>query len=105
MRPINEDEAEILIEEHHSERGWDITDYNATRKRCRDNAFAAALLMSKPVVVSDWADLARTGKPFLWCVKLLAHHLGVSAEAAMVRIKELNIPWLREQKGVRNHGD
>lgn len=37
MRPINEDEAEILIEEHLRERGWDITDFTATRKRWREH--------------------------------------------------------------------
>lgn len=37
MRPNNEDEAEILIEEHLRERGWDITDFNSTRKRWREN--------------------------------------------------------------------
>ena len=37
MRPINEDEAELLIEEHLRERGWDITDFTITRKRWRDH--------------------------------------------------------------------
>lgn len=37
MNPINEDEAEILIEEHLRERGWDITDFAVTRKRWRDH--------------------------------------------------------------------
>lgn len=37
MRPINEDEAEILIEEHLRERGWKITDFETTRKRWRDH--------------------------------------------------------------------
>ena len=37
MREINEDEAEILIEEHLRERGWDITDFTITRKRWRDH--------------------------------------------------------------------
>lgn len=36
MKPINEDEAEILIEEHLRERGWDITDFTVTRKRWRE---------------------------------------------------------------------
>jgi len=36
VKPINEDEAEILIEEHLRERGWDITDFTVTRKRWRD---------------------------------------------------------------------
>jgi len=34
---INEDEAELLIEEHLRERGWDITDFTVTRKRWRDH--------------------------------------------------------------------
>src|SRR3990172_7457632 len=34
---INEDEAEILIEEHLRERGWDIADFTVTRKRFRDH--------------------------------------------------------------------
>jgi type I restriction enzyme R subunit len=37
MRLINEDEAELLIEEHLRERGWDITDFTITRKRWRDH--------------------------------------------------------------------
>lgn len=37
MRPINEDEAELLIEEHLRERGWNITDFTITRKRWRDH--------------------------------------------------------------------
>lgn len=37
MRSINEDEAEILIEEHLRERGWDITDFSISRKRWRDH--------------------------------------------------------------------
>ena len=37
MKPINEDEAEILIEEHLRERGWDIADFIATRKRWREH--------------------------------------------------------------------
>jgi len=37
LKPINEDEAEILIEEHLRERGWDITDFTTTRKRWRDH--------------------------------------------------------------------
>jgi len=34
---INEDEAEILIEKHLQERGWDITDFTTTRKRWREH--------------------------------------------------------------------
>ncbi len=37
MRPINEDEAELLIEKHLGERGWDVTDFHVTRKRWRKN--------------------------------------------------------------------
>lgn len=37
MKPINEDEAEILIEEHLRERGWNIADFTVTRKRFRDH--------------------------------------------------------------------
>jgi type I restriction enzyme R subunit len=36
-RPINEDEAELLIENHLRERGWDVTDFTVTRKRWRDH--------------------------------------------------------------------
>lgn len=32
MKPINEDEAEILIEEHLRSRGWDVTDFTVSRK-------------------------------------------------------------------------
>lgn len=34
---INEDEAELLIEEHLRERGWNLTDFTITRKRWRDH--------------------------------------------------------------------
>ena len=36
-RPINEDEAELLIEEHLRERGWNLTDFTVTRKRWREH--------------------------------------------------------------------
>lgn len=36
MKPINEDEAEVLIEEHLRQRGWDVTDFTVTRKRWLD---------------------------------------------------------------------
>jgi len=36
VKPINEDEAEILIETHLRERGWDVTNFSITRKRWRD---------------------------------------------------------------------
>ncbi len=34
---INEDEIELLIEEHLRERGWDLTDFTLSRKRWRDH--------------------------------------------------------------------
>lgn len=34
---INEDEAELLIEEHLRERGWNLTDFTVTRKRWREH--------------------------------------------------------------------
>ncbi len=37
MRHINEAEAELLIEAHLRERGWDITDFTVTRKRWREH--------------------------------------------------------------------
>ncbi len=37
MRGVNEDEAELLIEAHLRERGWDVTDFTVTRKRWRDH--------------------------------------------------------------------
>jgi len=36
-RPINEDEAELVIEEHLRERGWNLTDFTVTRKRWREH--------------------------------------------------------------------
>lgn len=36
MKALNEDEAELLIEEHLRERGWNLTDFESTRKRWRD---------------------------------------------------------------------
>ena len=37
MRGINEDEAELVIEEHLRERGWEITDFMITRKRWKEH--------------------------------------------------------------------
>lgn len=37
MRAINEDEAELLIEEHLRDRGWALTDFEVTRKRWREH--------------------------------------------------------------------
>ncbi|MBW4693866.1 MAG: DEAD/DEAH box helicase family protein [Lyngbya sp. HA4199-MV5] len=37
MRSINEDEAELLIEEHLRDRGWKLTDFDVTRKRWRED--------------------------------------------------------------------
>jgi len=37
VRSINEDEAETLIEEHLRQQGWNLTDFNVTRKRWRDH--------------------------------------------------------------------
>ena len=37
MQKINEDEAELLIEEHLRERGWNVTDFTVTRKRWREH--------------------------------------------------------------------
>lgn len=37
MHRINEDEAELLIEAHLQERGWDVTDFAVTRKRWREH--------------------------------------------------------------------
>jgi len=34
---INEDEAELIIEEHLRERGWQLTDFTVTRKRWREH--------------------------------------------------------------------
>jgi type I restriction enzyme R subunit len=34
---INEDEAELIIEEHLRQRGWDILDFSTTRKRWREH--------------------------------------------------------------------
>src|ERR1700689_4930085 len=36
VQKINEDEAELLIEAHLRERGWDVTDFTVTRKRWRE---------------------------------------------------------------------
>jgi type I restriction enzyme R subunit len=37
LHVINEDEAELIIEEHLRQRGWDILDFSVTRKRWRDH--------------------------------------------------------------------
>jgi hypothetical protein len=37
MRAINEDEAELLIEEHLRAQGWNLTDFTLTRKRWREH--------------------------------------------------------------------
>lgn len=69
-RPSNEDEAELLIEEHLRERGWNLTDFTVTRKRWRehlggqeaDRAFfhegrLAAILEAKKPGKDLWAAL------------------------------------------------
>ena len=37
MRPINKDEAEILLEGHLRQKGWSVMDSAVTRKRWRDH--------------------------------------------------------------------
>jgi type I restriction enzyme, R subunit len=37
MRHLNEDEAELLIEDHLRQRGWNLTDFDSTRKRWREH--------------------------------------------------------------------
>jgi type I site-specific restriction endonuclease len=37
MRAINEDEAELLIEEHLRTQGWNLTDCTLTRKHWREH--------------------------------------------------------------------
>ncbi len=37
MKPINEDEAELFIEEHLRRQGWNLTDFTVTRKRWREH--------------------------------------------------------------------
>ena len=37
MSSINEDEAELLIEEHLRMQGWNLTDFTLTRKRWREH--------------------------------------------------------------------
>jgi len=58
LKPINEDEAEILIEEHLRERGWDIADFTTTRKRWRDHldgdeADRVFLFQGNPVAILE----------------------------------------------------
>lgn len=67
MREINEDEAELLIEEHLRERGWHITDFAVTRKRWRDHldgeeADRVFLLDGKVVAILE----AKKPKRDLW---------------------------------------
>ena len=70
MRPMNEDEAEVLVERHLSERGWDIADLTVTRKRWRahldggeadrvflQNGKVAAILEAKKPGKDLWAAL------------------------------------------------
>lgn len=37
MQRINEAEAELLIEAHLQDRGWDVTDFTVTRKHWREH--------------------------------------------------------------------
>lgn len=73
MHRINEDEAELLIEAHLRERGWDITDFTVTRKRWResldgdeaDRVFlhegkVVAILEAKKPGLDLWAALDQT---------------------------------------------
>lgn len=45
--------------------------------------------MPKRVVISIWSDLAPIREPVLCRIKLLAYRLGISAEAARVRLEEV----------------
>jgi type I restriction enzyme R subunit len=73
VQRINEDEAELLIEAHLRERGWDVTDFTVTRKRWRehldgeeaDRVFLhegkiAAILEAKKPGRDLWAALEQT---------------------------------------------
>ena len=53
------------------------------------NVFAAELLMPKPIVVSKWAEYKN--EPTLYRVRLVAFSMGVSIEAAKVRLKEVGL--------------
>jgi type I restriction enzyme, R subunit len=70
MRAINEDEAELLIEEHLRMQGWNLTDFTLTRKRWREhlegeeadrvflhNGKIAAILEAKKPGKDLWAAL------------------------------------------------
>ena len=73
MRAINEDEAELVIEEHLRTQGWNLTDFTLTRKRWRehldgeeadrvflhDGKIAAILEAKKPGKIYGW----RSTKP------------------------------------------
>ena len=55
------------------------------------NAFAAELLMPKPIVVSICAELNRNYEPLIRWPDFVAFRLGVSREAARVRLEEIGI--------------
>jgi Zn-dependent peptidase ImmA (M78 family) len=55
------------------------------------NAFAAALLMPKPIVLSICSELNRNHEPLIRWADFLAYRLGVSREAARVRLKEVAV--------------
>lgn len=70
MLDINEDEAELITEEHLRQRGWDILDFSLTRKRWREHldveeadrvflfgGYVVAILESKKPGKDLWAAL------------------------------------------------
>jgi type I restriction enzyme R subunit len=88
MRAINEDEAELLIEEHIHAQGWNLTDFTLTRKRRRehldgeeaDRVFLhegkiVAILEAKKPGEDLWAALDQAKRYLRTCKKNTGHDI------------------------------
>ena len=61
------------------------------RNERRANKFTAELLMPAFAVRAIWKEMQEWPEPRAWVIKLLSARLAVSAQAAKIRLKELNI--------------
>jgi len=61
------------------------------RNERRANQFTAELLMPAFAVHTIWKEIREWPEPRAWAIKLLSARLAVSAQAAAIRLRELNI--------------
>lgn len=99
VRSLNEDEAEILIEERLRERGWSVADFDVTRKRWRehldggeaDRVFlqdgrVIAILEAKKPSKGLWAALDQPRRRFY---EFVPYHYGPFAKELYADLEKL----------------